>query len=78
MDYICHECFITPFSGGADAPLAGRKLILCPRDPRYWAVAEARLRCLRCDTCVVVDLHVRRWYAAPAARTTGSQSPLAA
>ena len=70
MDYICYDCFLTPLGDSADAPLAGRKLIPCPRDPRYWAVATARLRCLHCGTGVVVDLHVQHWYPAPAARTS--------
>lgn len=78
MDYICYECFVTPLSGGADAELADRKLILCPRDPRYWAETETHLHCLCCGTCVVVDLHVRLWYAAPAAGTKEPLLPLAA
>jgi hypothetical protein len=78
MDFICYECFITPSGGGADAALAGRKLVLCPRDPRYRAVTELRLRCVHCGSGVVIDLHVQRWYAAPDARTTEPQLPLAA
>ncbi len=67
MAYICYECFIHPFEGGADASLAEKKLIPCPRDPHYWAVTETRLRCLHCGNCVMVDLHVRSWYATTAA-----------
>jgi hypothetical protein len=78
MDYICYECFVTPLEGDAEARLTNKQLILCPRDPRYWAVTQTHLRCLYCDTCVVVDLHVRLWYATPAANTTEPRLPLAA
>lgn len=78
MSYICYECFITPGSGGADATLADSKLILCPRDPQYRAVSDTRLHCLRCGTCVVIDLHVRRCYAAAETGAAGPQYPLAA
>ena len=62
MDYLCYECFITPYRGSTEEALARSRLIVCPRDEHYHVETDVQLRCLHCGKGIVVDKQVRRWY----------------
>jgi hypothetical protein len=65
MNYLCFDCFLKPFTGGATDAL--QRDALAPCSPRRPGAANTGLACASCGTPIEIDTHFRRWYAGTAA-----------